>query len=96
MALPLFYSGDYDASSAGIVLDEETSRHIVQSLRMKKGEKLNLTDGKGNLLTCIIEEDHKKHCTVSVESKVQNPKSKINIAIGISLLKNPNRFEWFL
>src|SRR6185436_17223170 len=81
---------------SAVILDEEASRHIVQVLRMKKGEKLNLTDGKGNLLTCVIIEDHKKHCTVSVESKIQNPKSKISIVIGISLLKNSNRFEWFL
>ena len=27
------------------------SRHIVQVLRMKKGELLNLTDGKGNIFT---------------------------------------------
>ena len=96
MALPFFYTGDYDGSSDGIVLGEDTSRHMVQVLRMKRGEKLNLTDGKGNLLTCVINEDHKKHCTVSVESKIQNPKSKKNVAIGISLLKNANRFEWFL
>ena len=79
-----------------IVLDEDTSRHIVQVLRMKRGEKVNLTDGKGNLLTCVINDDHKKHCIVSVESKIQNPKSKRNVTIGISLLKNANRFEWFL
>src|SRR6185436_17712235 len=90
MALPFFYVGDYDPSSSAVILDEEASRHIVQVLRMKKGEKLNLTDGKGNLLTCVIIEDHKKHCTVSVESKIQNPKSKISIVIGISLLKNSN------
>ena len=96
MALPFFYVADCDPSSPGVILDEETSRHIVQVLRMKKGERLNITDGKGILLTCVIIEDHKKHCTVSVETKIQNPKSKINIAIGISLLKNPSRFEWFL
>ena len=96
MALPFFYIADHNASSDGIVLDEDTSRHIVQVLRMKRGEKVNLTDGKGNLLTCVINDDHKKHCTVSVESKIQNPKSKTNVAIGISLLKNANRFEWFL
>jgi len=96
MALPFFYTGNYDASSDGIVLDEDTSRHIVQVLRMKKGEKINLTDGKGNLLTCVISEDHKKHCAVSVESNIQGSKSKGNVAIGISLLKNANRFEWFL
>ena len=96
MALPFFYTGDYDASSAGIALDEETSRHIVQVLRMKNGEKLNLTDGKGNRLTCAISEDHKKHCTVLVDSVIHNPKPERKVAIGISLLKNSNRFEWFL
>jgi len=96
MALPFFYTGNYDASSGRILLDEDTSRHIVQVLRMKKGEKINLTDGKGNLLTCAISEDHKKHCAVSVESRMQGSKSKGNVAIGISLLKNANRFEWFL
>jgi 16S rRNA (uracil1498-N3)-methyltransferase len=96
MAFPFFYAGNYDASSGEIVLDEDTSRHIVQVLRMEKGEKINLTDGKGNLFTCTINTDHKRHCSVSIESKIKNPKSKRNVAIGISLLKNANRFEWFL
>jgi 16S rRNA (uracil1498-N3)-methyltransferase len=96
MALPFFYVGDYDPASPNIILDEETSRHIVQVLRMKKEEMLNLTNGKGSLLTCIISEDHKKHCAVSVQSKIEIPKSKNTCVIGISLLKNPNRFEWFL
>jgi len=96
MALPFFYTGNYDASSDEVVLDEDTSRHIVQVLRMKRGEKVSLTDGKGNMFTCVINDDHKKHCIVSVESKIKNPKSKRNVAIGVSLLKNANRFEWFL
>ena len=96
MALPFFYVGDYDPSSPGIILDEETSRHIVQVLRMKKGEKVNLTDGKGHLLTSVIREDNKKHCNVFVEACIHIPKSERTLAIGISLLKNSNRFEWFL
>lgn len=96
MTLPFFYIAGYDPLQKEIVLDEETSRHIVQVLRMKTGEQLNLTDGKGNLLTCEITEEHKKHCKVVVnESKDQKPKSK-NITIAISLLKNTDRFEWFL
>ena len=96
MALPFFYVGDYDPSSSGIILDEENSRHIVQVLRMKKGEKLNLTDGKGHLFTGVIIEDNKKHCAVVVESRIHIPKWGGTLAIGISLLKNSNRFEWFL
>ncbi len=48
-------------SSKEVVLDEDTSSHMVQVLRMKKGEPLNLTDGKGNLFTADITDDNKKH-----------------------------------
>lgn len=96
MALPFFYINDYNESQKQIVLNEETSKHIVQVLRMKVGEQINLTDGKGTLLTSEITDDHKKHCSVQVKSKIQTPKSKKTISIAISLLKNTNRFEWFL
>lgn len=96
MALPFFYINNYDGIQKQIVLDEETSKHVVQVLRMKVGEQLNLTDGKGNLLTCGIIDDHKKHCQVAVISQTEQPVSKRKITIAISLLKNANRFEWFL
>lgn len=96
MKLPFFYINGYDASEKLIVLNEDTSRHVVQVLRMKAGALLNLTDGKGNLLTCEISDDNKKHCKVSV-LKIINHKPKIKkITVAISLQKNTNRFEWFL
>ena len=96
MALPFFYIDDYDPSASTITLDEENSRHTIQVLRMKTGDKLNLTDGRGNLLTVAIVDDHKKKCVVQVKDKkfLHAPARKIYIAI--SLLKNANRFEWFL
>src|SRR5688572_17865547 len=101
MQLPFFYIASIDTASKSIMLDEETSRHIVQVLRMKKGEKLNLTDGKGNLLTAEVTLDHKKHCEVKVidsrhdSYRAPTPNSRL-ITIAISLLKNTSRFEWFL
>ncbi|MFI5132880.1 MAG: 16S rRNA (uracil(1498)-N(3))-methyltransferase [Chitinophagales bacterium] len=96
MTSPFFYITEYDSSQKQIVLDEDTSKHIVQVLRMKTGEKINLTDGKGNLLTAEITDAHKKHCTAEVkETRNQQPATR-NITIAISLLKNTNRFEWFL
>ena len=96
MTLPFFYINDYDTVQKEIVLDEDTSKHIVQVLRMKAGEQLNLTDGKGSLLTCGIIAEHKRHCEVEVLSSVIYPLSSKKITIAISLLKNSNRFEWFL
>ena len=96
MALPFFYIVEYDVAQKQIVLNEETSKHIVQVLRMKEGEQLNLTDGKGSLLTCDITDDHKKHCTVTVKEVKHNEQAARKISIAISLIKNSNRFEWFL
>src|SRR5437762_2091658 len=96
MNLPFFYIKEYDPSQKKIVLDEDTSKHLVQVLRMRDGEKLNLTDGKGNLLTAEIIDDHKRHCQVKViDSRFTSHDSR-KISIAISLLKNSNRFEWFL
>jgi 16S rRNA (uracil1498-N3)-methyltransferase len=97
MTLPFFYTENYDASAEKeLALDEDTSRHIISVLRMKVGEQLNLTDGKGNLVTCAIIEDHKKHCKVKIKSTSNQRPVTRHITIAISLLKNSTRFEWFL
>ena len=96
MQLPFFYINEYDLSQKEIVLDEDTSRHIVQVLRMERAEKLNLTDGKGSLITAEIIDDHKKHCVVNVINSKLTTHNSRKITIAISLLKNTNRFEWFL
>ena len=96
MALPFFYIEEYDPSQKEIVLNEETSKHIVQVLRMREGENLNLTDGKGNLITAEITEAHKKHCRTNIQHSSFNIQQSKRITIAISLLKNTSRFEWFL
>jgi len=95
MALPFFYIEQTDGS--GIVqLNEETSKHVVQVLRMKTDEQLRLTDGKGNLFTCTIIDDHRKKCVVKIIDTHHTPVPAKKITIAISLLKNNTRLEWFL
>ena len=96
MALPFFFIPSYDKDQSEIILDEENSRHIVQVLRMKPGERLQITDGKGNLLTGSIVGDHKKKCVVRLEEAASVAPRERKVCIAISLLKNTSRFEWFL
>lgn len=63
---------------------------------MQAGEPLHLTDGKGHLLTAAIAEPHKKHCSATVSDVVFTTRRNPQTTIAISLLKNANRFEWFL
>jgi 16S rRNA (uracil1498-N3)-methyltransferase len=96
MSLPIFYTEDLNTSQQLITLNEDTSKHVVQVLRMGKGEQLQLTDGKGVLVTTVIEDNHKKKCVVkSIE--VKNTAAPIRkSSVAISILKNNARFEWFL
>jgi len=96
MALPFFYAEELTTGTTQYVLNEETSKHVVQVLRMKIGEQLQLTDGKGNLFTAAIIDDNRKRCQVKIETTQQQPAAKKQISIAISLVKNNTRFEWFL
>jgi 16S rRNA (uracil1498-N3)-methyltransferase len=96
MALAFFYLSKYDPNDAEIVLDEDNSRHIIQVLRMQKGQQLQLTDGRGRLLTATILDDHKKKCRVRVDESLFFPARYRKITIGMALVKNTSRYEWFL
>jgi len=96
MSLSYFYIEQFDPSQKEMELDEDTSYHIVQVLRMKPTEQLRLTNGKGNLVTGSIRECHKKHCAIKVEETSYKEQGTRRICIGISLIKNASRFEWFL
>ena len=96
MVLPFFYKEDLDTSGMEVVLDEATSRHIVQVLRMKNGEQVQLTNGKGFLFTAEISDNNKKKCAVKIITTTYHKPQNTNITLAISLVKNPSRFEWFL
>ncbi len=96
MTIPYFYEKNILNNASHFILSEETSRHCVQVLRMKIGEKLHLTDGKGNLFTASIAEADKKNCAVKIESSNYTKEKEKKICIAVSLIKNTTRFEWFL
>jgi 16S rRNA (uracil1498-N3)-methyltransferase len=94
---PLFYSEELlEQVNQQVALDEDTSRHIVQALRMKSGSSLQLTNGKGALCTGEIINDNKKEVEVRISKSEHIEENAKRTSICLSLLKNANRFEWFL
>jgi 16S rRNA (uracil1498-N3)-methyltransferase len=96
MEFPFFYTQTTGDAHTLITLDEDNSKHIIQVLRMRVDEQLLLTDGKGNLFTCAIVDEHKKKCVVKIQEAKHKAQGSRKISVAISLLKNTNRFEWFL
>ena len=96
MNLPYFYIPPQILEAHQIILSEATSKHIVQVLRMKLNEKIKLTDGEGNIYTCIITDDNRKRAIVQVQEQQFLKRSTPLTCIAISPLKNNTRFEWFI
>ena len=96
MASPYFYFAHLATMADEFVLNENSSRHIVQVLRMQAGEELRLTDGKGLSVTASIRDANKKKCQVRILKKQKQEAFKRKLQVALSLLKNTSRFEWFL
>jgi RNA methyltransferase, RsmE family len=95
MSLPIFFQEDISDRSS-FTLSEDTSKHVIQVLRMKTGEHVQLTNGKGEIVTAEIINEHKKATEVKALSTSHIAPRASHITIGISLIKNSSRFEWFL
>lgn len=94
--MQLFYVDPSVISGELVELPEESSRHISAVLRMQVGDKLTLTNGKGTVYNSVIEDAHKKRTRVRITGSQQHEKPKQRLMMGVSLLKNTSRFEWFL
>ena len=78
-------------------LTEEESRHAIKVLRLRVGDTLHITDGRGNLHLCQVVSDSAKHCTVRVvESQSEFEKRNYSLTMAVAPTKNIDRYEWFL
>ena len=69
-----------------IVLDEEQSRHIAKSLRMRKGDMLTVCNGNGTDYGCMIDEITKTTVTLSVcykQACESEPSVKVSLYQGV-------------
>jgi len=93
--MQLFYAPDL--SGDRYTLPEQESKHCIRVLRMQTGEKINLTDGKGNMYAAELINDDARHCEVKVvDIQKEYGKRNYNVHVAIAPTKNIGRFEWFL
>ena len=60
--MQLFYAPDVTLPL--YTLNEEESKHCVRVLRLREGDTLHLTDGRGSLYLCRVVEAHQHHCFI--------------------------------
>lgn len=91
----VFYATDFEGDIA--FLDEVESGHAIRVLRMNKGDKVIVTDGKGGWYNGIIESSHFKKCSIRIISAQFNfEKRNYKLTMAVAPTKNSERIEWFL
>lgn len=94
--LPFFYHPGLDEQQKAIMLDELTSRHCIQVLRMQEGEQMMLTDGKGSKVLVTITAADRKRCMVRSGRRDNTSARPWRFCLGIAFTKNNSRNEWLL
>lgn len=91
--MKLFY-GEIEGNA--VTINDEEQQHIVKVLRMKNGEAIHVTDGKGNLASGkLMIEGKKAHIEVD-EIKNNLPDFSPKLHIAIAPTKNIDRIEFFV
>ena len=91
----IFYTPDLSGSN--YTLDETESKHCVRVLRLEKGDKITLVDGRGGFFTAEIADPNPKRCGVKViQSELNFGLRNFKIQVAIAPTKNIERMEWFL
>lgn len=91
--MQIFYTPDIDIKQE---LTEEESGHCVRVLRLKEGDEILLTDGKGFFYKATITNAHPKLCEFEIiETIKQEALWPFYLHIAVAPTKNMDRMEWF-
>lgn len=77
----------YGTAQNGEVIFDEREAHHMRVVRLKEGDVIEATDGKGFSYTCILESLKKKTAAariVKAEEKEKEPTEKLSVVVPIA------------
>ncbi|MBL7849024.1 MAG: 16S rRNA (uracil(1498)-N(3))-methyltransferase [Cyclobacteriaceae bacterium] len=90
--MALFYQPDLTIP----YLTPEESHHAIRVLRLRTGDSIELTDGKGALASAILTSTDERKAGFSLKSTQQIPGRSYRVHLAIAPTKNIDRMEWLV
>ncbi|AFL96449.1 16S rRNA (uracil(1498)-N(3))-methyltransferase [Ornithobacterium rhinotracheale] len=79
------------------LLNENESHHLAKVLRLKVGDEVLFTEGKGEMFLATISQVLPKNTLLQIVEKTDyNQSRNYKLHVGIAPTKNIDRTEWFL
>jgi 16S rRNA (uracil1498-N3)-methyltransferase len=79
-----------------VILSREESQHCARVLRLRAGEEIMITDGRGNCCVARLTGVNPDNTMAAVISRDFVEKRPFNLHMAVAPTKNIDRFEWFL
>lgn len=93
----LFYISHLQPTDTICVMEPDESHHALVTLRLKVGDTINITNGRGDLFLAKIAQAAKNACSVELLSVTGGVgKRPYLVEIAVCPTKNIDRYEWFL
>lgn len=94
--MQLFYNPSLSETSNEVLFEKEESRHMIKVLRMREGDRIKLTDGKGSFFEAEITQANPKGCSAKI--LIHQPQKPLSyfLHLAVAPTKLNDRYEWFL
>ena len=89
-----FYAPEIEKEN---ILPEGESAHCVRVLRLKEGDDIVVTDGKGQRFLCEITKAHPSKTEFRIKEKTDIAKGRdYRVTLAVAPTKNSDRMEWLM
>ncbi|HEV3355287.1 MAG TPA: 16S rRNA (uracil(1498)-N(3))-methyltransferase [Pseudonocardiaceae bacterium] len=85
-SLPVFRLDELPITDT-FVLDGPEGRHAASARRLRPGEELAVTDGRGGLLTCRVEQADRDSVALAVLRRERRPRPDLTVTLAQALVK---------
>ncbi len=94
--IELYYTPPKKISNNRITIEGEEYNHITKVMRHSINDELYITDGNGNIYSCLINQINKQNVELKIENIFTYENRFKNIYFCIPKLKNNDRLEFAL
>ncbi len=90
----LFYLPDVNGNE--VELPREEAFHATKVLRLRAGDPIRITDGRGTFYEAVLRTLDAKQASAQILSSAHIPLPESRLHLAIAPVKQNERFEWFL
>ena len=94
--MQLFYGPSLDNGAKTFTFPPQESKHLVRVLRKATGDRIHITNGRGDLFVAEILRADPSGCSAQIISHTKSVPKRFKLHLAVAPTKISDRYEWML